>query len=461
MASVGVIHRQQRCIDKQPEMNLVSLGAVANGKSSLVEAMTGKYTPQHSKEQQQGITINLGYAGLKIWKCPNCPEPECYQGTSSEVMERLCHFQHCQAKCELQRHYSIVDCPGHESLMATMLGGAAVMDAGILLMAVNNKMPESQTRDHMIAASVLGAEQFVVCLNKWDLIGFDKVEEKYKEAMEFMEYAGIEKAPIVPIAAKKKINVDVVLEYLCTQLNPVPRDIKCSPLMIVLRSFNNNNPGTYSPARGLIGGILGGALMKGSLKIDDEIEIRPGRVQLNPKFGTRDNDDEHEPRFTYQSIKCNVISLNTEQISLDEAYPGGLIGVKTTLDPALTKNNQLVGSVIGQHGHLPDVYEKIVIKYNLLAHLSGIGKKNSEGKEKKFKKIDKGTKVLLNIHSAQVIGIVTGSPEKKHIEVTFENIPVCIPENQRVPISMEMERKWKLIGSGVFVSGTKSKCLND
>lgn len=454
MASSEVKSWQQRSIDKQPEMNLVSLGAVANGKSSLVEAMTGKYTPQHSKEQKQGITINLGYAGLKIWKCPNCPEPECYQGTSSEVMEKRCHFNHCQSLCELQRHFSIVDCPGHESLMATMLGGAAVMDAGILLMAVNNKMPESQTRDHMIAASVLGADQFVVCLNKWDLIGFDKIEEKYTEAVEFMEYAGIENAPIVPIAAKKKINVDVVLEYLCTQLNPVPRDITCEPLMIVLRSFNNNSPSIYSPSKGLIGGILGGALMKGSLKIGDEIEIRPGRVQINSAYN---NDKDNQPRFIYHPIKSRVISLNTEQISLEEAYPGGLVGVKTTLDPALTKNNQLVGSVIGQHGCMPCVYEKIIIKYNLLKHLSSSNGKDE--KKKKFKKIEKGTRVLLNIHSAQVTGIVTNVPEKKNMEITFDNIPVCIPSGQRVPISMEIEYKWKLVGSGIFISGTESKCL--
>lgn len=451
MTSAEVLPRKRRSIDKQPEMNLVSLGAVANGKSSLVEAMTGKYTPQHSKEQKQGITINLGYAGLKIWKCPKCPEPECYQGTSSEIMEKRCHFESCQSSCELQRHFSIVDCPGHESLMATMLGGAAVMDAGILLMAVNNKMPESQTRDHMIAASVLGADQFVVCLNKWDLLPLDgnKIKEKYTEAIEFMEYAGIENAPIVPIAAKKKINVDVVLEYLCTQLNPVPRDITCEPLMIVLRSFNNNNPGVYNPVKGLIGGILGGALMKGTLKIDDEIEIRPGKVQLNPNNNEHNNNTES--KFIYQPIKSRVISLNTEQISLEEAYPGGLVGVKTTLDPALTKNNQLVGSIIGKHGFMPYVYEKIVIKYNILKHLSD--------ENKKFKKIAKGTRLLVNIHSAQVTGIVTDVPEKKHIEITFDNIPVCIPSKQRVPISMEIERKWKLVGSGIFISGTESKCL--
>lgn len=443
---------QQRSIDRQPEMNLVSLGAVANGKSSLVEAMTGKYTPQHSREQKQGITINLGYAGLKIWKCPKCPAPECYQGSSSEVMERMCHFEHCRTVCQLQRHYSIVDCPGHESLMATMLGGAAVMDAGILLMAVNNKIPESQTRDHMIAASVLGATQFVVCLNKWDLVSIEDVEQKYNEAMEFMEYAGIRDAPLVPIVAKKKINIDVVLEYLCTQLNPVPRDITCPPLMIVLRSFNNNQPGNYSAQKGLIGGILGGALMKGSLKIDDEIEISPGRVHLNP--------DKNGTRFIYHPIKSRVISLNTEQISLEQAYPGGLVGVKTTLDPALTKNNQLVGSIIGKIGYMPSVYEKIVMEYHLLKHLTETDSKDTNGKEKKLRKIKEGSRLLLNIHSAQVTGIVTNLPKKKHIEVTFDNIPVCVLEDQYVPLSMEIDRKWKLVGNGVFISGTESKRMN-
>lgn len=79
-----------------------------------------------------------GYANAKIYKCdnPKCPRPACYiSGSSSKDDSFPCLRPACSGRFQIVRHVSFVDCPGHDILMATMLNGAAVMDAALLLIA--------------------------------------------------------------------------------------------------------------------------------------------------------------------------------------------------------------------------------------------------------------------------------------------------------------------------------------
>lgn len=84
-----------------------------------------------------------------------CPDPLCYQsfGSSQKDEEAVC--KNCQSKLILKRHISFVDCPGHDVLMATMLNGAAVMDACLLLIAANEKCPQPQTCEHLSAIDIM------------------------------------------------------------------------------------------------------------------------------------------------------------------------------------------------------------------------------------------------------------------------------------------------------------------
>ena len=82
----------------------------------------------------------LGYANAKIYKCDNesCPRPVCYvSGGSSKDDSLPCTRAACTGRFRLVRHVSFVDCPGHDILMATMLNGAAVMDAALLLIGMS------------------------------------------------------------------------------------------------------------------------------------------------------------------------------------------------------------------------------------------------------------------------------------------------------------------------------------
>lgn len=78
---------------------------------------------------------------FKIYKCSNekCPRPQCYRSAGSDKEDEFpCDRPSCKGKFKLIRHISFVDCPGHEVLMATMLNGASVMDAALLVIGIYN-----------------------------------------------------------------------------------------------------------------------------------------------------------------------------------------------------------------------------------------------------------------------------------------------------------------------------------
>ena len=125
-------------ISRQATINIGTIGHVAHGKSTLVKAISTINTVRHYDEKFRNITIKLGYANAKLYQCPTCPAPQCFKSFSSAKEDKVnCPNQGCSSELLLQSHVSFVDCPGHDTLMATMLAGAAVMDAALLLVAGN------------------------------------------------------------------------------------------------------------------------------------------------------------------------------------------------------------------------------------------------------------------------------------------------------------------------------------
>ena len=125
-------------ISRQATINIGTIGHVAHGKSTLVKSISGVNTVRHFDEKIRNITIKLGYANSKLYKCLACPAPGCYKSYGSAHPDQCkCDNADCTSNLQLLRHISFVDCPGHDSLMATMLTGAAVMDAALMLVAAN------------------------------------------------------------------------------------------------------------------------------------------------------------------------------------------------------------------------------------------------------------------------------------------------------------------------------------
>src|SRR3989339_1581194 len=110
----------QKELPEQPVINIGMVGHVDHGKTTLLERLSGKWTDTHSEELKRGITIRLGYADVVFRKCPKC------KGSKAYTTKEKC--PHCDSESKPLRKVSFVDAPGHESLMATMLSGATIMD---------------------------------------------------------------------------------------------------------------------------------------------------------------------------------------------------------------------------------------------------------------------------------------------------------------------------------------------
>ena len=397
----------------QPELNIGLIGHVDHGKTTLVSKITGKFTDTHSEELKRGITIRLGYADSGIYKCD-----------VNEFPYRTEQNLPKNAKCELIRKISFIDAPGHETLMATMLSGAAIMDAALLLVAANEPCPQPQTKEHLMALNIIGINNIIIVQNKIDLVSKEEAEENFKQIKKFVRGTIAENAPIIPVSARQSINIDALITAIQEHFPTPKRDLKKDPLMFVARSFDINKPGTEIDK--LTGGVLGGALKQGRLKINDKIEIRPGlRI-------------EREGKTIWQPLFATITSLKTGNSDVKEVYPGGSIGVLTKLDPSLVKADSLIGSVVGLEGKLPDVWYEFTLEPHLLERV--VGAKD----EVVVEPIKKGETLMLNVNSAATVGIVTElSKNKFHAKL---KVPVCANKEDRITISRLLGSRFRLIG---------------
>lgn len=403
-------------IPRQPEINIGATGHVDHGKTTLVEGLTGVWTSAHSEELRRGITIKVGYADVAFYKCESCPSPGNYFIVSK--------CPKCKNEAKLLRVVSFVDAPGHESLMANTLSGASLMDGSLLVIAANEKVPQPQTREHLIALQMLGMKHIVIAQNKIDLVDDDQALSTYQSINSLLKNTVAEKSPIIPISAQHKINIDSVIESIEKYIPTPKRDLTAKPLMHVLRSFDVNKPGLDINA--INGGVVGGSILKGKLKVGDEVEFRPGILDVS---GSK-----------YKSINTKILTIATSAGLVNEASPGGLIALGTSLDPAITKSDSLLGCVIGKVNELPEIYDSIDLEYNLFD--SAIG---SEG----LLKVDQITKnELLRVNSGTAISVGKTSFLKNGIVTIDLKRPICAEPNSRVAISRRIGGRWRLIGSG-------------
>jgi translation initiation factor 2 subunit 3 len=401
----------------QPCVNIGTSGHVDHGKTTLVESITGVWTSGHSEELRRGITIKVGYADAAFYKCKNCPTPTCYS-TQPEC-------KNCGQESEFQRVVSFVDSPGHESLMANMLSGAALMDGAILVTAANEKVPQPQTREHLLALQTLGIKQIVLVQNKVDLVSYEETIENYKQIKNFVKGSLAENAPIIPASAQHRLNIDALIEAIESNIKTPERSKSSEPLMHVLRSFDINKPGL--PISEVRGGVIGGSLIQGDFKTGDEIEIRPGLYD--------------EKKEKYQPIMSKISSLGTGAGIVEVVKPGGLVALGTTLDPYLVKSDSLIGSLVGLPSSLPEDFYDVTVELNLFETAVGT---------QELVKVDPikiKESLRLNIGTAATLGTVTHI--KDHVVEIKLKKPVCMVSQNRVAISRRIADRWRLIGSGV------------
>ena len=401
----------------QPCVNIGTTGHVDHGKTTLVQSITGTWTSVHSQELKRGITIRVGYSDAAFYKCKNCEDPLGYS-TSPKC-------SNCGNESELSRVVSFVDSPGHESLMANMLSGSALMDGALLIIAANEKVPRPQTKEHLLALETLGIKQIVVVQNKVDLVSYKEAMANYSDIAKFVKGTSATKSPIIPISAQSGLNIDALIGAIETTLETPKRDESKNAVMHVLRSFDVNKPG--SEIKDIKGGVIGGSLTQGKFTVGDEIEIKPGFL--------------NEKKKTYQTIQTKIVSLGTGVGIVDSVKPGGLIAIGTQLDPSMTRIDSLIGSVIGKPDTLPEISSTTKLSISLFD--SAVGMTG----ETKVLPVQMGELLRLNIGTAPVLSKVI-KVKADIIEIEFRR-PVCLFKNENVAISRRIADRWRLIGAGI------------
>lgn len=393
----------------QSEINIGTVGHVDHGKTSVVENLTGVWTDIHSMEVKRGITIKLGYADAVVRKCPTCAVPQAY--TTEEKCKK------CGAPTSFVRKISFVDAPGHETLMATVIASAAIIDGAMLVIAANEECPQPQTKEHLMVLETLGIKRVVIVQNKIDLVAPDKAKAHYAQIREFLAGTSFADTPIIPMSANYGANTDMLIEALEEHMKTPKRDEKVDPLMYIARSFDVNKPGASIDT--LVGGVVGGSIVRGKLKVGDKIEISPGIV----------TEKGAKP------ITTTITGLSVGKDRLEEIAPGGLVGISTSLDPALTKADGLVGNIAGLAGKLPSIHNEISIEYEIIKRVDFDNPP-----------IKHGELFVVSVGTATTLGVV--EKLKKDTAQLKLKRPVCAEKGARIALSRKIGQRWRLCGAG-------------
>lgn len=389
----------------QAEVNIGLTGHVDHGKTSLTKALSGKWTDTHSEELKRGISIRLGYADTTFYEYIGKNGPEKFG----------VHPEKDGLKGKPLRKVSFIDAPGHETLMTTMLSGAALMNGALLVIAANETCPQPRTAEHLMALQIGGIKNVIVVQNKVDLVDKKRALESFHEIKKFLKEYGYDNATIVPISANFNANIDVLINAIQTHI-PTPHFEAEKPLkMYISRSFDVNKPGT--PIEKLQGGVLGGSIVQGTLKPHQKVEITPG---VNGK-----------------PIQIEALSLNISSGHLNEARPGGLIAMGTMLDPGITSMDKFKGQIVCAPGTLPAPTDFLSIDFNELPRL--LGEKLPFPHTKEL--------MVLTIGTNTLVGEIT-FVKKSQIEMTLKG-KMTIEKGQKIAISRRDKAGWRLAGWGV------------
>ena len=404
MAESSEQAEQETTIENLETINIGIVGHIDHGKTTLLYKLTGKWTDTHSEELKRGITIKLGYADTIIYY----DEKENYN---------------IKGKGKPVKYVSFVDAPGHEMLMATMLSGAAIVDAAVLVIAANEGI-KPQTAEHLMALQAKKVKEIIIVQNKIDLVPKERAKKNYHEIKEFVKGTIAENSPVIPVSAQQDINISEVLKEI-TKIRIPDRKIDADPVFIVARSFDINRPGTKP--EDLHGAVLGGTLKYGKLEIGDEIEIKPGIIVKEAN------------QISYKTLKTKIRDLYRGSYQMQEITPGGSMSIETELDMGIGKADSLSGCVASKTGKLPEITKDIKIKYELFPEM--ISTKNAKIEPLKTPEI-----IMISTNTSVSIGTIK-KIDNGIVELSLR-IPIVPFKGGSVGIARNINNHWRLIGYG-------------
>jgi selenocysteine-specific elongation factor len=262
-------------------------GHIDHGKTALVEALTGKNTDRLPAEQARGISIELGYAALDLGD---------------------------------GRSLSLVDVPGHERFVRTMVAGATGIDLFLLVIdAAEGARP--QTHEHLAILRLLGVERGVVAVTKADLVDDETLELALDEAREL-----VPDAPAVATSARTGVG----LEELRTALGDVAAEVVRTPSSAATRLYVDR----AFTLRG-IGTVVTGTLWSGTIAEGDELYVEPGARPVRVR-SVQVHDRPVERAEAGQRVAVSLPGVERSEVRRGDALVApGAYPVSYRLDVAL------------------------------------------------------------------------------------------------------------------------------
>jgi len=261
---------------------LGTAGHIDHGKSVLVHALTGIDPDRLSEEKARGMTIDLGFAWLKL---PS------------------------------GREVGIVDVPGHERFVKNMLAGVGGIDLALLVVAANESvMP--QTREHLAILDLLGISRGVAVITKKDLVDDEWLSLVRMEVEELLQPTALSQSPIVAVSATTGEGLPELVATIDGMLEDTPpRKDMTRARLPVDRVFTMAGAGT----------VVTGTLIDGSLSVGDEVEVVPAGVKsrLRGLQMHRSRIDVAQPG---SRIAANLVGVTTSELQRGDvlARPGWL-----------------------------------------------------------------------------------------------------------------------------------------
>jgi selenocysteine-specific elongation factor len=261
-------------------------GHIDHGKTWLVRALTGKDTDRLPEEQERGISIALGYAPL-------------------ELPEGL--------------RLSLIDVPGHERFVRTMVAGATGIDLFLLVIDAGEGA-RPQTHEHLAILRLLGIERGVVAVTKADAVDAETLELAVAEAQELVPAAAV-----VAVSAKTGSGLDDLRSALARAAGDAPRGREAPTRLYVDRAFTIAGAGT----------VVTGTLLSGSIAPGDELRVEPAGLRTRAR-SVQVHDSPVERGEAGQRVAVNLPGISRSQLRRGEALvEPGAYPVTWRLDIAL------------------------------------------------------------------------------------------------------------------------------
>ncbi len=267
---------------------LGTAGHIDHGKTALIRALTGVDTDRLPEEKARGITISLGFAPLDL---------------------------------DDGRRVSVVDVPGHEGLVRTMVSGATGIDLVLLVVAADEGvMP--QTREHVAICELLGIDRGIVALTKIDVAEADLAALARDEVSAFLSDTALSGAPVIPVSSLTGEGIAELRAAIRKAVEAAkPRTSRTGPPRLNIdRSFS---------VRGF-GCVVTGTLTGGSFSVGDTVEIQPSgrRCRIRGLQSHGVSVESCPP-----GLRCAV---NLQGVELDEVARGQIISTPGLLEPTVS-----------------------------------------------------------------------------------------------------------------------------